>query len=179
MRKWLQRSANSVRRGFDLSIRVMTKVWEVAPYTEGTLLALLALADWANDDGVCYPGLSQLAKKARLTESGARYCLRKLIADGAVSVDKDRGEEGMPRILRVGGQYLPPEGGAVGGGRGGSKPMRNKEEPSLSTTVIEPGICKTCDGMKMLRNKPHEKPHLLPCPECNRDNQFKMAGVGV
>lgn len=34
-----------------MSIKVMTLVWECAPYGEATLLALLALADWADDSG--------------------------------------------------------------------------------------------------------------------------------
>lgn len=44
----------------------MTKVWESdAIANQGDLCILLALADWADDEGSCWPSLRRLAKKAR------------------------------------------------------------------------------------------------------------------
>jgi hypothetical protein len=71
-----------------------------------------------------------------LTIWGARYCLRLLIKEGAIFIDKES-IGNRPRTLRIGGQYLPL-GGAVGTTRGGSRTPPNKEEPSLSTTVKIP-----------------------------------------
>jgi hypothetical protein len=145
-----------------MSIRVMNAVWQNAPYSEGTLLVLLALADWADDDGLCYPKRSQIAVKARLTESGVKFCLRQLIADGAISVDQESAGPGRPRVLKIGGQYLTPKavtpltpmgsphrpkGGQSTIQKGVSNHTRNKEEPSLNHQEqnhqrLEP-ICKT------------------------------------
>lgn len=50
-----------------MSVRVMADVWADAPVEGGELLVLLALADWADDDGVCWPGTAAIAKKSRLS----------------------------------------------------------------------------------------------------------------
>ena len=45
----------------------MARVWEWSAASGGGLLALLAIADFANDNGVAWPSLSVLAAKARLS----------------------------------------------------------------------------------------------------------------
>jgi len=74
-----------------MSVHVMSKVWKCAPYEGGTLLVLLALADWADDDGLCWPSVPVLAKKARLKDRQTRYALRQLEEDGFISTDEQRG----------------------------------------------------------------------------------------
>ena len=51
-----------------MSVRVSTRVWELAPQQGGALLILLAMADFADEDGVCFPTLPTRAAKARLSE---------------------------------------------------------------------------------------------------------------
>ena len=123
----------------------MNAVWQNAPYSEGTLLVLLALADWADDDGLCYPKRAQIAVKARLTESGVKFCLRQLLSDGAVSVESESRGPGKPRTLKIGGQYLTPKAvspvtrmGSVKHEKGVSRHTRNKEEPSLNHQILKP-----------------------------------------
>lgn len=53
-----------------MSIRIMTSVWDDGPDDKGELLVLLALADNANDDGYCWPSISYLSRKCRLSERG-------------------------------------------------------------------------------------------------------------
>lgn len=77
----------------------MSKVWEDAPYSEGSLLVLLALADWANDDGLCWPSISRLAKKARLEDRQTQAILRRLEADGVVEVERGGGRGHQNRYL--------------------------------------------------------------------------------
>jgi len=52
-----------------MSIAVMTRVWKLAPApVKGSrLLLLLALADNANDEGRCWPSMTHLAQKTRLS----------------------------------------------------------------------------------------------------------------
>jgi hypothetical protein len=38
-----------------MSIKVMSQVWEHSTRKGTRLLLLLALADFANDEGICYP----------------------------------------------------------------------------------------------------------------------------
>lgn len=68
-----------------MSIRVMTLVWDSDAYQGGTLLVLLAMADWAQDDGSkVHPHMETLAKKARLSVRGAQRCVGELKKDGVI-----------------------------------------------------------------------------------------------
>lgn len=68
-----------------MSIRVMTAIWDSGLYEGGTLLVLLALADWAADDGTkVFPKIATLAEKARLSVRGAQLCMARLKEDGVL-----------------------------------------------------------------------------------------------
>lgn len=65
----------------------MALVWERFPSGGTSLLALLALADWANDDGGnCHPSIASIARKIRASESQARRIVHGLIQSGWVHV---------------------------------------------------------------------------------------------
>lgn len=61
-----------------MSVKVMARVWAHSQRKDGELLTLLALADFANDQGECWPSIPVLAQKARLTERQTRRVLIKL-----------------------------------------------------------------------------------------------------
>lgn len=65
-----------------MSVRQMTLVWEYSRAEGNVLLLALALADWADDDGYCYPSFRQLAKKARIDRSTAIRGIGKLLKSG-------------------------------------------------------------------------------------------------
>jgi Helix-turn-helix domain len=65
-----------------MSIKVMTEVWESSNTKGGARLVLLALADYANDEGYCHPGVERLALKSALTERNVQFILRDLEARG-------------------------------------------------------------------------------------------------
>ena len=65
-----------------MSVRVMSLVWDGYPGGGSELLALLALADWSDDDGRCYPSMASIGRKTRLSEKQAR---RLAVAKGKVS----------------------------------------------------------------------------------------------
>jgi Helix-turn-helix domain len=65
-----------------MSIKVMTEVWESSSTKGGARLVLLALADYANDEGYCHPGVERLALKSALTERNVQFILRELEARG-------------------------------------------------------------------------------------------------
>lgn len=130
-----------------MSIRVMNSVWHSAPYSEGTLLVLLALADWANDEGLCWPKTETIGIKARLTRSGVKYCMKKLIDDGAIKIESKSAGPGKPRMVRLSGQYLTPMG-SVNGQKGVSNRTCNKEEPSLNHQNLK--ACSLCNGTGVL-----------------------------
>lgn len=72
-----------------MSIRVMTMVLD-CPHVGGgsERLALLALADWSDDDGRCYPSMSTsaIARKLSLEPLQAQRVVHQLIEAGFLSV---------------------------------------------------------------------------------------------
>lgn len=63
----------------------MTWVFQHSEATQGARLVLLALADFAHDDGTkAFPSVQTLATKARLSPRAVQYALRKLQDDGAI-----------------------------------------------------------------------------------------------
>lgn len=61
-----------------MSIRLMTKVWERQDLSSGQKLVLLAFADWANDEGYCWPSINQIAIKSSMTDRSVQRILRQL-----------------------------------------------------------------------------------------------------
>ena len=57
-------------------------------------LVLLALADAANDDGVCWPSQAEIGRKARLKDRAVRNQIRSLEAMGLVSVSSRSTSQG-------------------------------------------------------------------------------------
>jgi len=74
-----------------MSVKVMARVWEHSQASGGELLVMLALADFANDDGECWPSVPVLAQKARLTDREVRYLLPKLESAGELCYTKSNG----------------------------------------------------------------------------------------
>ena len=62
----------------------MTKVWEWSSAEGNELLVMLALADFCDDDGVCYPGIARIAKKSRLSERTVRRIIDSMIEKGEI-----------------------------------------------------------------------------------------------
>lgn len=82
----------------------MTKVWDCPDVGGGSeLLALLALADWSDDDGRCWPSIAAVAKKVRLKPRQAQRVIHKLIKNGLVIVagNSNGGAPGTTRQYRI------------------------------------------------------------------------------
>lgn len=56
-------------RGIKMSIKLMNRVWNDTSIKSTKKLLLLALADFSNDDGVCYPSQDTLVKKCGLNKA--------------------------------------------------------------------------------------------------------------
>lgn len=65
----------------------MTMVWEAFPASGSELLCMLAMADWANDEGrSLHPSMRSIAEKVRVSEKQARRIVKSLVADGFLEV---------------------------------------------------------------------------------------------
>lgn len=79
----------------------MSAVWEYAPYEGGTLLVLLALADYCNDEGgECWPNVASIAVKARLGVRQVNNILAQLKQE-AVIISRRGGGRGVSSRYRV------------------------------------------------------------------------------
>lgn len=61
-----------------MSIKLMTAAWDRQDLSSTQKLVLLALADWANDEGLCWPSIDRVALKASLTSRGVQKTIRAL-----------------------------------------------------------------------------------------------------
>lgn len=77
-----------------MSVRVMAWVWDKGPGNGAERLVLLALADFCDDAGRCWPAMATIAAKACVTERGARNIVRRLEADGWLKTEIGRGRGG-------------------------------------------------------------------------------------
>ena len=88
-----------------MSVRWISYVWESSPFKGERLLLHLALADFANDEGECWPAQPTLAKKARCSVTWVRLGIRDLKNEGlleVVSEGSGRGNRTQYRLLRKG-----------------------------------------------------------------------------
>lgn len=69
----------------------MTKVWEWSRTEGAELLVMLALADHADDDGMCYPGIERIAKKCRISGRSVQRHIKTACELGELQVDENKG----------------------------------------------------------------------------------------
>ncbi len=142
-----------------MSVRVMSRVWERSLAKGSGLLVLLAIADYANDFGVAWPGLDAISKKARCKVRRAQQILGELEALGELEVDPQAGPSGC-NVYRVrcfqwgrkddarnhfgvdANQEPPiaPTGGAISGPRIAPDPsgsVINHQDPSIPPTPLQ------------------------------------------
>ena len=74
-----------------MSILVLSKIWSSPPCKGGDLLCLLAIADNADESGYAWPSMETIARKAAMSERGARKCVRKLSDMGLITVETGGG----------------------------------------------------------------------------------------
>jgi len=67
-----------------MSIRIMSRVWELQDISATQKLVLLALADWANDEGLCWPSINRLSVKTGATSRSVQRLIRQLEELGLV-----------------------------------------------------------------------------------------------
>lgn len=78
-----------------MSVKCMAAVWEHATAKGGERLLLLAVADYAKDDGTgAWPSLQRLCDKTKFSERNVRYLLRKLEEAGELAIQPGAGPHG-------------------------------------------------------------------------------------
>jgi hypothetical protein len=86
-----------------MSIKAMTWVWDNSPYTGGSRLVHLALADVANDahDNELWMQQSSIAEKSRISVVQVQRILKQMVADGYLQVVEQGGGRGKSTRYRM------------------------------------------------------------------------------
>lgn len=110
-------------KGDLMSVRTMARVWELSRHKGNDLLMLLAIADFADDDGKAYPSVNTLAEKCRMLGRGANKVLATLRSSGELEIRQNEGPKGtnLYRIVLT------------------SKPLSNRTPPVQSDTPCPNG----------------------------------------
>jgi hypothetical protein len=112
----------------------MTWVWANSPYSGERLLLHLALADFANDEGECFPSHGTLAKKARCSQGWVSQTIKQMIKDSLIEIvepaGQGRGKVGRYRLLKGLTQLDQSQSKGLT-----STAVRSHFEPSLSTLL--------------------------------------------
>ena len=146
-----------------MSVRVMAWVWEYAQVSGGSLIILLALADFAHDDGTgAYPSIKTLSAKARLGERQTQNVLSALQGLGLITISYRTGPNGV-NVYHV---VVNPDAQSV------------KNPPTLKERVFsrDDGKCVYCGKEASVLD--HKLPVALggkttyenlvaACPDCN------------
>ena len=124
----------------------MTVVWAESRHKGSALLLLLALADYAHDDGGhAFPSVPTMARRVRMTERAVQLLLAKLKASGELVADGVRdGGTVVYRIvlpgLQAGGEKFapPPRRGVHRRSPGGDRPITGGVQPGSPDPSLTP-----------------------------------------
>ena len=75
-----------------MSIKLMTAVWDREDLSSTQKLVLLSLADWANDEGLCWPSINRLAIKTSMAGRSVQRIIRDLESMGFINRDEVLGK---------------------------------------------------------------------------------------
>lgn len=140
----------------------MSWIWQHSPFREGSLLVHLALGDFADDEGVCWPAVKKLSEKARLGERQTQIVLHKLMEQGYLIIEF-RGGKHKPNIYRLiskGAENAPLSAQRVHS----SAPQRvhsSAPQPSLRTINLkkeQPAEPVLVDKSKLIKGKESWRP---------------------
>lgn len=155
-----------------MSVRLITIAWEL-PINSTDKLVLLALADWSNDDGLCWPSMRQLAAKSSLTDRTIRASIVRLCADGHLSRREVPGK-GVKYKVHPGGKEgetsfrperrsarkeIPPEGNSP---RNETSKTPERRSANTSVTTTSPSIASQSSGESVDDAVDAPSPRLRP-----------------
>jgi hypothetical protein len=91
-----------------VSIKIMTIVWDRTDLNQSQTLVALALADHADDEGVCWPSIDRIAKYARLQRRATQRIVRQLEDLELLGVERATGRGQTSRYqFRLGQKGAP------------------------------------------------------------------------
>jgi MarR-like DNA-binding transcriptional regulator SgrR of sgrS sRNA len=142
-----------------MSVRYSSAIWESGRFEGGVLLVALALADYANDEGECWPKAASIATKVRLTLRQTHNILRKLEKAGFLTIQSGGGR-GKSSWYRLNLETVKP----VSVNSNSVKPISVKSEAeTVKSTTENSEIC--VNAIRKNRHEPSIEPSAL-CEFC-------------
>jgi hypothetical protein len=126
----------------NMSIPVTNAVWKHSRQKSGTLLVLLALADYTNSEGIAWPAVSTVARKVRMSKRNVQRSVRVAEKAGELEVRRNQGRKGS-NIYRI---LLPRIGP-------NSPDVNDTRDTSVAKTVA-PTSLKSDTGVAQSVSKP-------------------------
>lgn len=80
-----------------MSVSTMAAAWKGSIHGGTELLMLLAIADFADDEGNAYPSIGTLAKKCRMKQRNVNYLIKTLQESGELEIRIGQGPKGTNR----------------------------------------------------------------------------------
>lgn len=142
-----------------MSIKALNWAWEQATTSSGQKLVLLALADHANDDGHCWPGMKRIADKCAMSARQVSSHVANLEKAGLVTLNRRIKENNQYstydyQLNFASGSLLPVEadfqrkptsGTQQKPTSGGPAEADFRTEPSVKNRKKEPSVSSSSD----------------------------------
>ncbi|MFG6082059.1 helix-turn-helix domain-containing protein [Paracoccus litorisediminis] len=80
-----------------MSNAFLNAVWAMKGINRGEGHVLTALADRANESGVCWPSIEDIAERTKMTDRGVRKIIRRLAEAGLIIIEEGGGRQVMNR----------------------------------------------------------------------------------
>lgn len=93
-----------------MSVEATRYVWTNSPTRGSERLVLLAIADFADNNGVAYPSKRILAERVRVDESTIRRIIRRLEEAGHLTIRRQANRRTNTYVLPIHGPEPPPDG---------------------------------------------------------------------
>lgn len=131
----------------------MTVAWAL-PISSTDKLVLLALADWSNDDGACWPSMRQLADKSGLTDRAIRTSIGRLVEAGHLTRSENPGK-GVYYTVHPGTSFRPEDASP-------RKVVPKTPERRSSNTPVTITSPKASPSSRVRARKPASPHHRMP-----------------
>lgn len=154
-----------------MSVAVMAALWKHSGHSGSALLMLLAIADFADDDGRAYPSVARLAQKCRVKPRAANYTLRDLQDSGELEVrigGGPMGAHGPTNLYRIALKRL------------GLQRVAEVQSIAALQGVAQPGAKDCAEPLHRIADKPslnHQEPPVgrkPKAPACPHDELLSL-----
>jgi hypothetical protein len=140
-----------------MSIKLLSRIWDLQ--IDGNRRNVLqVLADYSNDDGICWPSKAAIAYKVGLKERQVINILNDLKSNGIVEVIDPGGRgPGSTTRVQLNLDAIPAKGaiyeikGAISDAKGAMALAKIDPEPSLEPSSLEPPLARPKDRAQNLR----------------------------